>query len=132
MKKKSFEPKTLKSFIVCSPPSQGLAFQVSVIKALASAPSPTFHRSTESLSAARTSYCSLVSFWDMFQTELADKSLYTASIGGMRLRLAKLQKSDKKAQKLRATAELKKGLGEYVDVDRVLHHQELPFVPEII
>ena len=45
----------------------------------------------------------------------------------MRLRLAELQESDAEAQKIRAE-ELKKGLGEYVDVNGVLHHQELPFV----
>ena len=33
-------------------------------------------------------------FWDMLQTELADKEPYKASIGEVRLRLAKLQKSD--------------------------------------
>ena len=65
----------------------------------------------------------------MFQTELAGKNPYTANIGRMRLRLAELQESDEEAQKLRATEELQKGL---TDIDRVLHHQGLPFVPEII
>ena len=45
----------------------------------------------------------------------------------MRLRLTKLQESDEKAQKIRA-----EGLDEYEDVDGVLQHQMLPFVPEII
>ena len=63
----------------------------------------------------------------MFRTELADKEPYKASIGGMRLRLAELQESDKEAQKIR-----EEGLDEYVDVDGVLHHQGLPFVPEVI
>ena len=49
----------------------------------------------------------------------------------MRLRLAKLQESDAEAQKIRAK-ELKKGLDKYVDVDGVLHYQELPFLSEII
>ena len=49
----------------------------------------------------------------------------------MRLRLAELQKSDAEARKIR-TEELKEGLDEYVDFDEVLHHQKLPFVPEII
>ena len=66
-------------------------------------------------------------FWETFQTELADKKPYKASIGGMRLRLAELQKSDEKARKIKA-----KGLDRYKDVDGVLHHQGLPFVPEII
>ena len=47
----------------------------------------------------------------------------------MRLRLAKLQKSDDEAQNLRATKELQKG---WTDIDRVLHHQGLPFIPKII
>ena len=66
-------------------------------------------------------------FWDTFQTELADENPYTASIGGMRLRLAELQESDEEARKIRA-----EGLDGYEDVDGVLHHQGLPFVPEII
>ena len=70
-------------------------------------------------------------FWETFQTELAAEEPYKASIGGMRLRLAELQESDAEAQKIRAE-ELKEGLDEYVDVDGVLHHQGLPFVPEII
>ena len=45
----------------------------------------------------------------------------------MRLRLAELQKSDKKAQKIRA-----KGLDGYENIDGVLHYQRLPFVPKII
>ena len=49
----------------------------------------------------------------------------------MRLRLAELQELDAEAQKIRAE-ELKKGLDKYVNVDGVLHHQKLPFVPEII
>ena len=45
----------------------------------------------------------------------------------MRLQLAELQKLDKKAQKIRAEA-----LKEYKKIDKILHHQELPFVSEII
>ena len=60
-------------------------------------------------------------FWDTFWTELANKSPYTANIGGIRLRLAELQESDVKAQKIRAD-ELKEGLGKYVDVNKVLHN----------
>ena len=67
-------------------------------------------------------------FWDTLQTELADEELYKASIGGVRLRLAELQESDAEAQKIRAEG-LKEG---WEDVDGVLHHQGLPFVPEII
>ena len=57
----------------------------------------------------------------MFQTKLAKKSVYTASIREIRLKLANLQESDAKAQKIRIE-ELKKGLDKYVDVNRVLCH----------
>ena len=69
----------------------------------------------------------LCQLWETFQTELAKKEPYKASIGGMRLRLAELQESDNEAQEIQA-----EGLDGYEDVNRVLHHQELPFVPEII
>ena len=49
----------------------------------------------------------------------------------MRLKLAKLQESDVEALKIRAE-ELKEDLGKYVDVNRVIYHQGLPFVSEII
>ena len=136
MKKKSFESKTVKFFIVCSPPSRGPAFQTSAFsgfslsgRSLGSEPNLSpFHRvlicGTHVLPQLRC-------FWDMFRAKLADESPYTASIGGMRLKLAELQESDAEAQKIR-TEELKKSLDEYVDVDGVLHHQGLPFVPEII
>ena len=68
-------------------------------------------------------------FWKTFQTKLADENPYKASIGGIKLRLAELQESNKKVQKLRATEELQEG---WEDIDRVLHHQGLPFVSEII
>ena len=45
----------------------------------------------------------------MFQTELANKNLYIANIGKIRLRLVKLQKIDKKALKLGAANVLLKG-----------------------
>ena len=40
-------------------------------------------------------------FWDGLKKELASKSFYKASIGGMRLRLQELQSEDKHAQKFR-------------------------------
>ena len=46
----------------------------------------------------------------------------------MRLRLSELQESDDEARKIRAER-LKSG---YEEVDGVLHHQGLPFVPETI
>ena len=45
----------------------------------------------------------------------------------MRLRLAKLQKSDEEAQRIRA-----EGLNRYKKLDEVLYHQRLPFVPKVI
>ncbi len=39
-------------------------------------------------------------FWDIIQSELADKGPYTVSIGGMRMRLFELQDEDKEAMKL--------------------------------
>ena len=45
----------------------------------------------------------------------------------MCLRLTELQKSNKEDKKIRA-----EGLDGYKDVDRVLHHYGLLFVPEII
>ncbi len=44
----------------------------------------------------------LYQFWDTIRSELTDKSPYTASIGGMRMRLPKLQDDDKEAMKLRS------------------------------
>lgn len=57
-------------------------------------------------------------FWDTFQIELADKYLYKAIIGGIRLKLSELQESDNEAQKIRAKG-LKNG---YKEVDGVLHY----------
>ena len=67
-------------------------------------------------------------FWDTFRAELGTEGPYQVSIGAMRLRLSELQESDDEAQKIRAE-ELKNDCKE---VDRVLHHQGLPFVPEAI
>ncbi len=44
----------------------------------------------------------LCQFWDPIQSELAGKGPYTASIGGMRMRLPELQDDDKEAMKLRS------------------------------
>ena len=43
-------------------------------------------------------------FWDFFQSEIARDSLYIANIGGMRLRLPKLQEKDKDVKALRTTS----------------------------
>ena len=69
----------------------------------------------------------LQKFWTDIQAKLADKHLYKASIGGMRLRLSKLQESDPEARKFKA-----EGLDGYEEVKVILHHQGLPFVPEAI
>lgn len=57
-------------------------------------------------------------FWDTFQTELANKYLYKAIIGGIRLKLSELQESDNEAQKIK-TKGLKNG---HKEVDGVLHY----------
>ena len=49
------------------------------------------------------------------------------SIGKRKLKLAKLQKSYKKVQKIRV-----KDLNKYEDINRVLHYQKLLFISEII
>ena len=67
-------------------------------------------------------------FKDTLQAELNREGPYNASIGAMRLRLQELQETNSEAQKIRAT-ELQEG---WEEVDRVLHHQGLPYVPEII
>ena len=51
----------------------------------------------------------LCQFWETFWTKLANKNLYKASIGGMRLRLAKLQELNEKVQRVRAAKELQDG-----------------------
>ena len=67
-------------------------------------------------------------FWDGLRRELASEGPYKASIGGMRLRLQELQSEDKQARKLRAEQPVK----DWQDIEGVLHHQGLPYVPEII
>ena len=64
----------------------------------------------------------------MFRPELADKSSYKASISSMRLRLLELQESDDEARKIR----IERLKDVYEEVDGVLHHQGLPFVPKAI
>ena len=60
--------------------------------------------------------------------ELAQEGPYV--IGGMRLRLHKLQAEDEKAWKLRADQQL--GQQGWDDINGVWHNQGLPYVPEII
>ena len=56
-------------------------------------------------------------FKDMFQIKLADKNPYTARIGEMRLRLAKLQELNEKARDFRA-----KSLDGWKNIAKVLHY----------
>ena len=73
----------------------------------------------------------LSQIWEMFWTELANKKSYKTSIVKIRLRLVKLQKSDIETLKIR-TEELKKSLGKYINVSKMLYYQKLLFVSEII
>ena len=67
-------------------------------------------------------------FWDTFQAKLGDEDLYRVNISAMRLRLSELQESDNETRKIRA-----EGLkDDYAEVDGVLHHQGLLFVPDAI
>ena len=67
-------------------------------------------------------------FWDTFQAELGAEGLYRVSIGAIRLRLSELQELDMEAWKIGV-----EGLkNDYEEVDGVLHHQGLPFIPEVI
>ncbi len=67
-------------------------------------------------------------FWVTIWSELAHESPYTASIGGMGIRLLKLQDDDKQAKNLKS-----EGLPEgWEDIKELLHYQSLPSVPKII
>ena len=67
-------------------------------------------------------------FWDSLQEEIARDNPYIANIGGMRLRLPKLQDENKEVKVLRAGG-LPKG---WEEIERVLQYRRLPYVPEII
>ncbi len=70
----------------------------------------------------------LCQFWDIIRSELADEGPFTASISGMRMKLAELQDEDKEVMKLRS-----EGLPEgWEDIEQVLHYQDLPYVPKVI
>ena len=64
-------------------------------------------------------------FWSIFQSELANKSPYQASIGSMRFKMQELQEANSEAQKLQSQEGYKK-------VEGVLHYQGLSFVPKAI
>lgn len=72
----------------------------------------------------------LYQFWTQLQSEICHKEPYQqANIGGLRLWLPKLQAEDQEVRKIREQG-LKEGWKE--NADRVLCHQGLLFVPEII
>ena len=72
----------------------------------------------------------LCQFWSQLRGELAKEEPYQqASIGGLRLRLPELQEEDQVARKVRKQG-LKDGWEE--DAEGVLHHEGLPYIPEII
>ena len=48
------------------------------------------------------------------------------------MRLSELQELDKEIWEIRAAEKLQKGRNGYKEINRVLHHQKLLFVPEII
>ncbi len=67
-------------------------------------------------------------FWDTFWDKLAHEGPYSLSIGGMRMRLLKLQDDNKEAKELRL-----EGLPEgWKDIEEVLYYQSLPYVPKVI
>ena len=66
-------------------------------------------------------------FWSTLRTELANEQPYETSIGSMRLRLQELQEANREAQELKQ----KKANG-YEKINKILHHQGLPFVPKAI
>ena len=64
----------------------------------------------------------------MFCQKLAVKCSYQASIGGMKLSLVKLQAKDGQEQKIRA----EKLSENWQYSNRILHYQDLLYIPEII
>ena len=64
-------------------------------------------------------------FWNLLQTELINKGLFSASIGSMRFRIQELQEINCKAQESRQK-------DSYQEINRVLHHQGLLFVSKAI
>ena len=64
-------------------------------------------------------------FWQGLQKELVQEGPYV--VGGIRLRLQELQAKDEQARKTRAEY-----LEGWDNINGMLHHQGLPYVPEII
>ena len=94
-----------------------------------SSTSPTHVASLKHVIICRTHpFPDLCQFWETFRYKLAAECPYKASIKSMRLRLVELQTEDGQAQKIRAE-EL---AGNLEDFNRILHHQSLPYISEII
>ena len=66
--------------------------------------------------------------WQTFCQELAAESPYKASIGAIRLKLVELQVENGQVWKIKA----EKLSRNWKDSNKILNHQDLPYVPEII
>ena len=75
-----------------------------------------------------TVFPQLNQFWNSLWEEIVLDNSYIVSIGGMRLRLSKLQKNDNKSKLFRSTADLPKN---WKVVEGVLHYQGLLYIPII-
>lgn len=60
---------------------------------------------------------------------MSNKGPYKANIGGMRLKFKELQQENFKAQEIRVTEQLKE---DWEDINGVLYHQDLLYIPKII
>ena len=68
-------------------------------------------------------------FWKSLWNELTNEGPYQASVGSMRLKLQKFQDEDNQAQKVRIE---QLGNANRNNIDGILHHQGLSYIPEII
>ena len=71
-------------------------------------------------------------FWTHFKGSYWAKALTEANISDLRLRLQELQEEDKQAWKIRVEQLGQLEKEDWKNINRVLHHQGLPYVPEII
>ena len=71
----------------------------------------------------------LKKFGNLFQSKLLSKSLYTASIDGMKLRMQDLWEKNEQAWKFRLD---QLGKDNWKDINGILHYQGLSYVTEII
>ena len=66
-------------------------------------------------------------FWIIFQTKLANEKPDKASIGSMRVKLQELHRANSEAQELK-----QQKTDGYKEIDEILYHQDLPFIPKAI